>query len=1277
MSDHRSDDTLRQIDELCNRFEAAWKAFVADEIERPEIEQYLQPTVADQGKLLEELLHLELTKRRQQGEEPQVAEYQQRFPEQGELVQQVFDRSENAPADSQLIESFQAAETLTGQIGPYKILQEIGEGGMGTVYMAEQTSPVRRRVALKVIKAGLDTKQVVARFEAERQALAMMDHQNIAKVLDVGVTDDGRPYFAMELVQGIPITKYCDKNRLPLKDRLELFGQVCRAIQHAHQKGVIHRDLKPSNVLVTLYDSLPVAKVIDFGLAKALQSQLRLTDKTLFTEFGQVVGTLEYMSPEQAEMNELSVDTRTDVYSLGVMLYELLTGSTPLDRERIRSEAFHRVLELIREEEAPRPSARLSDSGEAISGISEQRQIDPRRLSLILKGELDWIAVKALEKDRARRYDGAGALADDVQRYLDHEAIEARPPSVSYRLQKTIRKHKGAFATGTAIVLLLVAGLVGTGSMWLRAEAETARARQAEKEKAEEAEKARLAEATAKREAADQYVAQGLAVADSGDISGGLLLCVRAFELESDRLERESIHRMRIASLLGKCATSQHVWAHPGIDVWAIQLSEDGTRVITCGGGIDGETNRGFARVWDRSTGEPVTPWMLHAAAVLWAEFSSDGHRVVTASDDGTVRVWSSATGQPQGITLQHGDSVYRAVFSPDSTLLATACADGWARVFETKTLRERFRVKHQNAVYRVVFNRDGSMLVTTSRDGTARVWSTDNGSALLDPLMHQDRVIDAVFSPDGRSLVTCGYDALAKLWDVHSGKLLQEFRGHSDVVRHAAFSPDGQLLSTAGDDDIAIVWDVHTGAKTGSPLQHGGEVRRVEFSPDGNHLLTASYDNTVKIWDVENLEASPIQLWHAGWAVAAQFAGSSSEILTAARDGTARLWKLPTVEQPIVVVRHTGGVNSVRFSPDGKRIVSGSADNTLKVWDAETGQEMLTLKGHTGPVNSVAFSPDDLYVASGDLKGQVKVWNAHNGKLRSTLQCMFPVRDLHFSPDGSLLVVASGSNGQGGRVSLLETPSERPARDIVVSPNLIRSARFSADGTQIIVLGEKGESIQVRDVRTGRQISQLPPLGQTHLAVFSPDSKFILTAAGSSLVLSHRRDGAPIWTQSGHQYTIPHAEFSPDGNRIVSASHDDTARIWSVSTSQPLTMAIRHGADVNRARFSPNGLLIATGSSDQTVGIWDAASGRRVAGPLPHPFWVTDVRFSPDGTVLAVIGVHARTSNSHNQVWMWRLPSESRPIPVLSRTAQEIASRAVHATGGLVRRPPIKLVSP
>jgi serine/threonine protein kinase/tetratricopeptide (TPR) repeat protein len=378
-------------------------------------------------------------------------------------------------------------------IGPYKLLQQIGEGGMGTVWMAEQTQPVQRKVALKIIKAGMDSRQVLARFEAERQALALMDHPHIAKVLDGGSTDAGRPYFVMELVKGQPITKYCDEHRMTPHQRLELFVPVCQAIQHAHQKGLIHRDIKPSNILVAPYDGRPVVKVIDFGVAKATGQ--RLTERTLFTEFGAVVGTLEYMSPEQTELNNQDIDTRSDIYSLGVLLYELLTGTTPLSRQRLKQAAFTEMLRMIREEEPPKPSTRLSESRDALPAISAQRHTEPAKLTKLVRGDLDWIVMKALDKDRSRRYETANGLAMDLQRYLADEPVVACPPTAWYRFRKFARRNKVGLATALVVLAALVLGIIGTTWQAIRAtdaeqqaltEQETA---QRERDQADEARK--------------------------------------------------------------------------------------------------------------------------------------------------------------------------------------------------------------------------------------------------------------------------------------------------------------------------------------------------------------------------------------------------------------------------------------------------------------------------------------------------------------------------------------------------------------------------------------------------------------------------------------------------------------------------------------------------------------------------------------------------------------------------------------------------------------------
>jgi len=373
-------------------------------------------------------------------------------------------------------------------IGRYRILETIGEGGFGTVYMAEQQEPVRRMVALKIIKLGMDTKQVIARFEAERQALAMMEHPNIARVLDAGATMTGRPYFVMELVKGVPIDEYCDEENLSTSQRLELFVQVCQAVQHAHQKGIIHRDIKPSNVMVTLHDGKPVPKVIDFGIAKATNA--RLTEKTLFTEYRQLIGTPEYMSPEQAEMSDLDIDTRSDIYSLGVLLYELLTGTTPFDSRQLRRGGFGEIQRIICEQEPPKPSTRLSsmvttrqrgprapsvedgssdDTSPSLPDIARHRRTDPVSLTRSLRGDLDWIVMKAMEKDRTRRYETASELALDVQRHLHDEPVAASPPSATYRFHKMVRRNRGTVVAASLVMASLVLGIAGTSFGMVRA----------------------------------------------------------------------------------------------------------------------------------------------------------------------------------------------------------------------------------------------------------------------------------------------------------------------------------------------------------------------------------------------------------------------------------------------------------------------------------------------------------------------------------------------------------------------------------------------------------------------------------------------------------------------------------------------------------------------------------------------------------------------------------------------------------------------------------------
>jgi serine/threonine protein kinase/Flp pilus assembly protein TadD len=442
-------------------------------------------------------------------------------------------------------------------IGPYKLLEQIGEGGFGVVFMAEQTRPVRRKVALKIVKPGMDTRQVVARFEAERQALALMDHPNIAHVFEGGETASGRPYFVMELVRGIPVTDFCDQNQLPVRERLELFMSVCQAVHHAHQRGIIHRDLKPTNVLVTMHDHKAVVKVIDFGIAKATGQQL--TEKTLFTNFAQMIGTPLYMSPEQAQLSGLDVDTRSDIYSLGVLLYELLTGTTPVDKERLRTAGHDEIRRIIREEEPAKPSTRMSTLAQvataASTTASANRRSDPKRLSQLLRGELDWIVMKALEKDRNRRYESASAFAADVQRYMNDEPVQACPPSTWYRFGKFARRNRGALVTATVLALaaVLVVGVVAGSVGWMARDRSVRQARlnQEVEHALDDADKARSQaltltdnpyrwEAALAEAASDLKRAQGMADQDETALEPALRERLQAIQilLKADEADR-------------------------------------------------------------------------------------------------------------------------------------------------------------------------------------------------------------------------------------------------------------------------------------------------------------------------------------------------------------------------------------------------------------------------------------------------------------------------------------------------------------------------------------------------------------------------------------------------------------------------------------------------------------------------------------------------------------------------------------------------------------------
>ena len=665
------------------------------------------------------------------------------------------------------------------RIGHYKLLEKIGEGGMGVVYMAEQEEPVRRRVALKIIKLGMDTKRVVARFEAERQALALMDHPNIAKVLDGGATESGRLYFVMELVQGVPITEFCDKNRLSAEERVKLFLPVCQAIQSAHQKGIIHRDLKPTNILVALNpDGSGMPMVIDFGVAKATNQ--KLTEKTLYTNYAAMIGTPAYMSPEQAEMSGLDVDTRSDIYGLGVLLYELLTGTTPFPEQRLRSASYNEMQRIILEEEPERPSTRLSTlRGEQRSAVARNRGGSELTLGRAFPGDLDWIVMKCLEKDRVRRYETANGLARDLQRHLNNEPVVARPPSGAYRVRKFVRRNR---ATVTAAALVVAALVLGTFVSTWQAIRATRFGHEAERARASEARQRRRAEA--------------------GEQFAQRLLYGANMNLAQQAWEQNNFGRLR--ELLQETATypargfEWYYWQrqmHLDVntlrghadEIHSVAFSPDGQRIVT------GSWDR-TAKVWDAASGTNLLTLKGHRDMIGSVDWSPDGRRIATASYDGTAKVWDAASGMDLLTLTGHSTVVYVAVFSPDRRRIATGGMDATAKAWDAA------QAAGGSANY-----------VWSVMEATVKVWDAADGKQLLTLRGHSAEVYGVAFSPDGERIVTGSADGTAKLWDAADGKELLALKGHSTWVNSVAFSPDGRRIVTGSGDYTAKVWEAAT----------------------------------------------------------------------------------------------------------------------------------------------------------------------------------------------------------------------------------------------------------------------------------------------------------------------------------------------------------------------------------------------------------------------------------------------------------------------------------